>query len=89
VTPKVSGKHAAARAEALVRRIEQGTEQVDTLAEAATLTAEIATAAALAGALEASQDMDDRPSEPRQSNRARRHTRQTLVMPYFSFSPRG
>ena len=89
VTPKVSSKQAAARAEALARRIEQGADQVDTLAEAASLTAEIATAAALAGALEASQDMDDRPSEPRQSSRARRHTRQTLVMPYFSFSPRG
>ncbi|HEY0662637.1 MAG TPA: hypothetical protein VGD21_15105 [Lysobacter sp.] len=89
VTPKVSRDQAAARAEDLIRRIEQGADQVDTLAEAASLTAEIATAAALAGALDASQEMDDRPSEPRQPNRARRHTRQTLVMPYFSFSPRG
>jgi len=89
VTPKVSREQAAVRTEALVRRIETEADQIDTLAEAASLTAEIATVAALAGAFEAKRGMDAHATQPRQPRKATRHSRQTLVMPYFSFSPRG
>ena len=66
-------------------------DRVDALAEAAALTSELATAAAIATAIRGgaatSSSMDPEPR--RQARKARRHHRQALVMPYFSFAPRG
>ena len=45
-------------------------------------------AAASVLALEAGRDMDVSP-DTRTPSKGARHRRQTLVMPYFSFSPRG
>lgn len=57
-----------------------------TLAEAVARSAQVAAASALA--FEASRDMDAQP-QARAPRQGARHRRQTLVMPYFSFSPRG
>ena len=59
---------------------------VDALAKAVALSAEIAAVSALA--IEADQDTDAQPTQsaPRKGTR---HRRQTIVMPYFSFLPRG
>lgn len=66
-------------------------DRVDALAEAAALTTELATAAAIATAIRggeaATSSMDPEPR--REVRKARRHHRQALVMPYFSFAPRG
>ena len=64
----------------------QRANEVDSLATAVTLSAEIAAASALA--LEADRGMDAQAKQhaPRKGSR---HRRQTLVMPYFSFLPRG
>lgn len=60
--------------------------EVDSLAQAVVLSAEFAAASALA--LEANRDMDAQTKQhaPRKGTRNRR---QTIVMPYFSFLPRG
>ncbi len=60
--------------------------ELDSLAEAVALSAEIAAASALA--IEANQDMDAQPKQ-RAPRKGLRHRRQTVVMPYFSFLPRG
>lgn len=77
--------------EALARSIERRADQVDSLADAAALTAEIATAAALAEAVKSSRSFESATidTEKKQARTAARHRRQTLVMPYFSFAPRG
>jgi hypothetical protein len=72
--------------EVAVAGIEQHAERIDTLAQAVALSAGIAAASALA--LDADRDMDAH-NEPRASRKGTRHRRQTVVMPYFSFSPRG
>lgn len=77
---------AAATEEAAVADIEQRTNEIESLAEAVALSAEIAAASALA--FKADRDMDAQP-QPRASHKGSRHRRQTVVMPYFSFSPRG
>ena len=59
---------------------------IDSLARAVALSAEIASASAMA--LDAEQDMDA-PTTQHAPRQGRHHRRQTLVMPYFSFSPRG
>lgn len=74
--------------EALVRSIEARGNRVESLADAATLTAEIAAAAALAGSLHEARDNAKLETETK-ARTAARHRRQTLVMPYFSFAPRG
>ncbi|GAA5072750.1 hypothetical protein [Lysobacter panacisoli] len=74
--------------EALVRSIEARSDRVESLADAATLTAEIAAAAALAGSLHEARDNAKLQTETK-ARTAARHRRQTLVMPYFSFAPRG
>jgi hypothetical protein len=71
---------------ATVARIEQRASQIDSLAKAVALSAEIAATSALA--LDANRDMDAHP-QSRASHKGSRHRRQTVVMPYFSFSPRG
>ncbi|MFC3549624.1 hypothetical protein ACFOLC_01185 [Lysobacter cavernae] len=78
----------AAQAEALARSIGRRSAKVETLADAAALTAEIATIVALAGRLEASEQAAIE-IEKKQARTASRRSRQTLVMPYFSFAPRG
>jgi len=90
ITPTANAKPVTeARIENLARRIERA-DKIETLAEAAALTAEIATVAALASAFDAAQDMDARSPEARRApTKAARYSRQTVVMPYFSFSPRG
>ena len=60
--------------------------EVAPLAQAVVLSAEIAAASALA--FEADPDMDAQPKQ-HVSRKGTRHRRQTIVMPYFSFSPRG
>ena len=55
------------------------------LAEAVALSA----AAASALAFEAAKDMDAHPQSRASGKGTRHHRRQTIVMPYFSFSPRG
>lgn len=64
----------------------QRADRIDSLAQAVALSAEIAAASALA--LDANRDTDAQITRhaPRQGSS---HRRQTIVMPYFSFSPRG
>ncbi|SFK90614.1 hypothetical protein [Lysobacter sp. cf310] len=79
------------RAEAQAQRIEARAQQVENLADVAALTAEVATAVALANALEnasAAEPADDAVPH-RKARKATRRNRQALVMPYFSFAPRG
>lgn len=81
----------ARRAEAQARRIEARAQRVEGLADAAAFTAELATAVALANALEnvsAAEPADDAVPH-RKARKATRRNRQALVMPYFSFAPRG
>ncbi|MEG3191440.1 hypothetical protein [Lysobacter sp. D1-1-M9] len=83
---------AVARAEAAATVIRADLSEIDTLADAAALTAELAAAAALAAAFQqassAPQDSGDQvPSHP--PRKTTRRNRQTLVMPFFSFAPRG
>jgi len=76
---------AAATEEAAGADIEQRTSEMESLAEAVALSAEIAAASALA--FKADRDMDA--PQTRAPRKGSRHRRQTVVMPYFSFSPRG
>ena len=64
----------------------QHSDELGTLAEAVALSAEIAAASAMA--MEAERGMDAQATQrtPRKGSRQRR---QTIVMPYFSFLPRG
>jgi hypothetical protein len=77
---------AAAPEDVAAADLEQHASEIESLAEAVALSAEIAAASALA--FQADRDMDAQPQTrvPRQGSR---HRRQTVVMPYFSFSPRG
>lgn len=89
-TPDDPAASRSAQVDALVRSIEHRAGNVEDLADAAALTAEIATAAALARSLDGSRNNAslDNDSE-KKARTAARHRRQTLVMPYFSFAPRG
>ncbi|KQY52559.1 hypothetical protein [Lysobacter sp. Root494] len=62
----------------------QHADELGTLAGAVALSAEIAAASAMA--MEADQGMEATQRAPRKGTR---HRRQTIVMPYFSFLPRG
>jgi hypothetical protein len=65
--------------------------QIETLTDAIGLTAEVAVATALSAAFEETRETETGPDkEPanRASNR-QRNNRQALLMPYFSFAPRG
>lgn len=90
--PLPLGTEAIARqAEAQAQRIEARAQRVESLADAAALTAELATAVALANALEnvsAAEPADDEKPH-RKARKAKQRNRQALVMPYFSFAPRG
>jgi hypothetical protein len=88
-TPDHASTARSDRAKALARSIERRAGNVETLADAAALTAEIATAAALAGTLRDVEDADADNESPRSSNPSRHRSRQSLAMPYFSFAPRG
>ncbi|HEV8695921.1 MAG TPA: hypothetical protein VGQ93_17295 [Lysobacter sp.] len=72
--------------EGAMTHLKQQTSKIDSLAQAVALSAEIAATSALA--FEADQDMDAHP-QSRAPHKGSRHRRQTVVMPYFSFSPRG
>ena len=74
--------HAMARAAAA--NLDPAAQRLETLAQAM---ATSATAASVL-ALQARHDMDDA-HQARDASKGSRHRRQTLVMPYFSFSPRG
>ncbi|MDQ3618090.1 MAG: hypothetical protein M3374_05160 [Pseudomonadota bacterium] len=110
VASESSRNHPAAAvhtAEALVVQVEAELAALDAvgfvdtdielLADAVALTAEIATATALATALEqvsavGNSESNTRSIEnpsPRQARKTTRRNRQTFVMPYFSFAPRG
>ena len=58
-------------------------QRVDSVAP---LAAAVALSAATAIAAEAHRDTD---AHPLKSRKGKQHRRQTIVMPYFSFSPRG
>ncbi len=90
-TPSKAGQADAQQIEALLRSVEQRADHADTLAEAATIAAEVAAAAALAGAYQQADayQASSASEEQKQARTASRHRRQTLVMPYFSFAPRG
>jgi hypothetical protein len=62
----------------------QHADELGTLAGAVALSAEIAAASAMA--MEADNGMEAKQRAPRKGTR---HRRQTIVMPYFSFLPRG
>jgi len=64
----------------------QHSDELGTLAGAVTLSAEIAAASAMAMEAERGMDAQATQREPRKGSR---HRRQTIVMPYFSFLPRG
>ena len=86
-TPSDTSRSQREHLDALTRSIERRTDQVESLADAATLAAEIATATALAKAV--SEDTERDSDTEHKARTAARHRRQTLVMPYFSFAPRG
>lgn len=90
-TPSQGGRTDAQQVEALMRSVEKRAQHADTLAEAATIAAEVAAAAALAGAYQHADayQASAADEERKQARTASRHRRQTLVMPYFSFAPRG
>ena len=90
-TPSKAGQTDAQQIEALLRSVEKRADHADTLAEAATIAAEVAAAAALAGAYQQADayQASAASEEQKQARTASRHRRQTLVMPYFSFAPRG
>ena len=87
--PAKAGVDNAVRAKALTRSIERRADHVETLADAAALTAEIATAAALTSSLREIDQADATNDSPRSANKTRHRSRQTLAMPYFSFAPQG
>ncbi|MDR7134468.1 hypothetical protein J2X06_001652 [Lysobacter niastensis] len=87
--PAKAGVDNAERAKALTRSIERRADHVETLADAAALTAEIATAAALTSSLREIDQADATNDSPRSANKTRHRSRQTLAMPYFSFAPQG
>lgn len=84
--PAQAGVDHAEQVKAMVDSIEHRADNIETLADAAALTAEIATAAALAGSLRKADANDESPGS---DNKTRHRRRQTLAMPYFSFAPRG
>jgi len=87
--PAKVGVDNAERVKALTRSIERRADHVETLADAAALTAEIATAAALTSSLREIDQADATNDSPRSANKTRHRSRQTLAMPYFSFAPQG
>ena len=87
--PAKAGVENAERVKALTRSIERRADHVETLADAAALTAEIATAAALSSSLREIDQADAANDSPRSANKTRHRSRQTLAMPYFSFAPQG
>jgi hypothetical protein len=87
--PAKAGVDNAERVKALTRSIERRADHVETLADAAALTAEIATAAALSSSLREIDQADAANDSPRSANKTRHRSRQTLAMPYFSFAPQG
>jgi hypothetical protein len=89
-TPDNPATTRSQQVDALVSSIERRAGSVEDLADAATLTAEIAAAAALAHSLQDGRNNASLDIDPEKKARtAARHRRQTLVMPYFSFAPRG
>jgi len=86
-TPSDGSRTQQEHLDALTRSIERRADNVETLADAATLAAEIATATALAQAVKNAGENDT--DTEHKARTAARHRRQTLVMPYFSFAPRG
>jgi hypothetical protein len=86
-TPSDASRTRQENLDALTRSIERRADRVETLADAATLAAEIATATALAQAVKNAGESDT--DTEHKARTAARHRRQTLVMPYFSFAPRG
>jgi len=86
-TPSDTSRSQQEHLDALTRSIERRADKVETLADAATLAAEIATATALAQAVKNAGENDT--DTELKARTAARHRRQTLVMPYFSFAPRG
>jgi len=86
-TPSDASRTRQENLDALTRSIERRANNVETLADAATLAAEIATATALAQAVKDAGENDT--DTEHKARTAARHRRQTLVMPYFSFAPRG
>jgi len=86
-TPSDASRTRQENLDALTRSIERRANNVETLADAATLAAEIATATALAQAVKNAGENDT--DTEHKARTAARHRRQTLVMPYFSFAPRG
>ena len=88
-TPTDASASRGKQVDDLVRSIETRYDRVDSVADAATLAAEIATAAALARTLHEAGETSAIDTETKQARKAARHRRQTLVMPYFSFAPRG
>jgi len=86
-TPSDASRSQQQNLDALTRSIERRADRVETLADAATLAAEIATATALAQAVKNAGENDT--DTEHKARTAARHRRQTLVMPYFSFAPRG
>ena len=61
----------------------QQADELGTLAGAVALSAEIAAASAMA------MEADGMEAKQREPRKGTRHRRQTIVMPYFSFLPRG
>lgn len=86
-TPSDASRSQQDHLDALTRSIERRADKVETLADAATLAAEIATATALAQAVKTAGENDT--ESEHKARTAARHRRQTLVMPYISFAPRG
>jgi len=84
-TPNDASRTRQENLDALTRSIERRADRVETLADAATLAAEIATATAQAVKNAGENETDTE----HKARTAARHRRQTLVMPYFSFAPRG
>lgn len=80
----------ADRVKAETRRLETRTGDLDAAADLVTLGLMLATSVGLVDAFENLSAAETAETEPqRKARNAARRTRQNLVMPFFSFSPRG
>ncbi len=84
-----AAKRLDAQAEALEAPLEASANASEAVAHVAAFTAEAATAAMLAEALNVAEaDIESEPAQQRARSKPRR-SRQTVAMPFFSFAPRG
>ena len=94
VAPAADRGEAAARrldaqAQALEARLKASVDASEAVTYVAAFTAEAATAAILAEALDVAETEMDSETAPQRARSKPRRNRQSVAMPFFSFAPRG